>query len=145
MMPAHELSGLLVDHTQAGAYFVDVRDRDAIEATALELGMTVIPIDCAGCSDKDEILARFAQALDFPEWFGNNWDALADCLADLSWWPASGYVVLIDHLGAWRDTDPEHAAILLDILTNCASQWSADGVAFWSMIPLSGETLDSME
>ena len=31
------------------------------------------------------MLQRIASALGFPSWFGGNWDALFDCLADLSW------------------------------------------------------------
>jgi hypothetical protein len=44
--------------------------------------------DVAGCSDKAGLLARTADALEFPAWFGHNWDALADCLTDLAWRPA---------------------------------------------------------
>jgi hypothetical protein len=48
--------------------------------------------------------------LAFPAWFGHNWDALADCLTDLSWLPAAGYVLIWDGYGtlgraevkAWR-------------------------------------------
>ena len=48
-------------------------------------------IDLAGCTDKAELLARIARTLRFPDWFGHNWDALADCLCDLSWLPADAY------------------------------------------------------
>jgi len=44
-----------------------------------------VRIDLAGCTDKATLLARFAAALHFPDWFGHNWDALSDCLTDLSW------------------------------------------------------------
>ena len=43
-----------------------------------------IRVDLAGCSDKATLLARLAAALQFPDWFGHNWDALSDCLTDLS-------------------------------------------------------------
>ena len=32
---------------------------------------------------KAELLDGLADALEFPRWFGRNWDALADCLGDL--------------------------------------------------------------
>jgi len=32
----------------------------------------------------------------FPDYFGSNWDALDECLADLDWLDLPGYVLLID-------------------------------------------------
>lgn len=46
-----------------------------------------------------------ADSLQFPAYFGNNWDALADCLADLSWLPERGRVVLWDRYGMLAASD----------------------------------------
>ena len=45
---------------------------------------------------KGELLAEFGRALEFPDYFGQNWDALQECLTDLSWLPGDIYVVLIE-------------------------------------------------
>ena len=42
-----------------------------------------VTIACGGCADKTELHARIAEALDFPDWYGHNLDALMDCLTDL--------------------------------------------------------------
>jgi hypothetical protein len=36
-------------------------------------------------SDKQQLLASLAMQLQFPDYFGGNWDALDECLGDLSW------------------------------------------------------------
>lgn len=43
--------------------------------------------------DKLSLLRRFASALSFPHYFGENWDALVDCLSDWSWTDAPEVVV----------------------------------------------------
>ena len=40
-------------------------------------------INCAGIADRKEFHRLLAQTLSFPEWYGNNLDALYDCLTDL--------------------------------------------------------------
>lgn len=63
--------------------------------------------------DKDESLARFGEALRFPDWYGANYDALFDCLlaaAD----EAAGPVHLV-----WDGTTPlraEHPEVFDSIL-----------------------------
>ena len=74
---------------------------------------------------QDDLYRELSAALHFPEYFGNNWNALLDCLSDLSWiaeyhvtlihtacpkLPAADLVVylevMIDALNIWND--PRH-------------------------------------
>jgi hypothetical protein len=38
-------------------------------------------------SDKRQLLHWYGKALEFPTYYGANWDALSDCLRDLGWVP----------------------------------------------------------
>lgn len=140
-----ELRALLADFTQCGAYFVDARDREAMAAAALSLDFALVPVEFAGCSDKAEALERLAQALKFPDWFGGNWDALADCVGDLSWWPADGYVLLLDHVDDWREHARADFDVAIDILNEAAAGWAARRTPFWALMPLPAGVLATIE
>lgn len=43
---------------------------------------------------KRELLGVLRKQLEFPSYFGWNWDALHDCLRDLSWLKSTSHVVL---------------------------------------------------
>lgn len=46
--------------------------------------MKEIIIDCRGCIPRSNLHKTFADALAFPDHYGNNLDALHDCLTDIS-------------------------------------------------------------
>ncbi|MFI2436644.1 barstar family protein [Streptomyces sp. NPDC018693] len=48
----------------------------------------VVTLDLDGVTDKAGLMDRCAEAFALPEWFGRNWDALADSLSDPSVWPS---------------------------------------------------------
>lgn len=93
-------------------------------------GAALVTIELAGCRTKAELLSRAARAMRFPPWFGHNWDALADCLMDLSWLPAPAYVIELQHLGDLRAAAPEVVATLLEILAEAAAYWADQGIDF---------------
>jgi len=83
----------------------------------------LIHIDVATHADKDALLKAIGQALQFPDYYGVNWDALEECLLDLSWW--TGPVALcIDHAQA---LGPNVLATLVDIWTEVAATWAEAG------------------
>ncbi len=139
-----EMRALLADTAQCGAYFVDQRDADALAAAAKALEFALIRIGFEGCSDKDDALARIARALEFPEWFGGNWDALADCLSDMSWRPADGYVLLLEHVEQWRTQAPEDFDTTIDIFNEAAIGWARMRRPFWTLMPLPADVLSAM-
>jgi hypothetical protein len=67
---------------------------DAFEFTAAAPDRVDVVVD-QSVLGKQGLLDRFAQDLSFPDYFGRNWDALIDCLSDLSWVQAPE--VVIDH------------------------------------------------
>jgi hypothetical protein len=61
-------------------------------------------------SEKKAAIAAIAKALDFPDWFGQNLDALYDSLTDLSWLPEDDEYVLV----VPANLDPSVSKVLRD-------------------------------
>jgi Barstar (barnase inhibitor) len=45
---------------------------------------------------KASLLDALASARAFPDYFGRNWDAFDECITDLSWWQARGFVLVFE-------------------------------------------------
>jgi hypothetical protein len=68
---------------------------------------------------------EFAAALQFPCYFGENWDAFDECLTDLSWLPGNAYVFLIVRSIQLLDQEPaDQLHLFLKTLQNAAEEWS---------------------
>jgi hypothetical protein len=68
---------------------------------------------------------EWSAALQFPRYFGENWDALNDCLADLQWLPGDAYVLLIADGDKVLDKEPPaQLGALLKVLEHVAGEWS---------------------
>lgn len=74
-----------------------------------------------GPSSKAALLDEIASALAFPDWFGRNWDALDDCLGDLSWLPVGTISLVWADPGALRDSDPPSYETAIEILGDAAA------------------------
>ncbi len=109
----------LSDAAKSGVYRASRSDEilDAAGGSALNIAR----IDLKGVSEKEALMQHIAQALGFPRWFGGNWDALEDCLTDLSWSKAAGHVLLIDNA---ERLPADERGILVDILASAAASWA---------------------
>ena len=73
----------------------------------------------AGIRSKQKLLSVLADKLQFPGYFGWNWDALEELLQDLSWLPA-GRPVLMVHADLPFGKGGEHRGTYLSILAGLA-------------------------
>ena len=77
------------------------------------------------CQTTDGLLTECARALDFPDYFGHNWDALEECLIDLEWLPAKGYVLLITDAVHVLPNDETEYETFLEILRDAGEAWGS--------------------
>jgi hypothetical protein len=106
----------LRDPSRSGVYRSS--DGKAILEATRGSGLDVVTIDM----DPADPLGSIARALDFPDWFGANWDALEDCLSDLSWRRGDGHVLIFASI-----PDGDARRLLLDVLRSSAEYWRARG------------------
>jgi RNAse (barnase) inhibitor barstar len=143
-MSAQPLQALLVEPDQAGTFYLTASDLGPLQLAAHDVGFLCIPLDLSGCADKAALLRAFAEAFEFPDWFGHNWDALADCLGDLEWLPAEGYVLGLRNVQSLRAADPADYATLISVLEGACEDWRERGTPFWAFIALPDEQFDAL-
>ena len=124
---------ILADSGQAGIYQLP-SDVEMLEAAATDNDFAVYRIDLASVRSKQELLDAIARELAFPDWFGSNWDALEDCLTDLGWCVASGYVIILANAGAFAAAEPEEFETALEVFDGAAEYWYDEDVPFWVLV-----------
>lgn len=68
---------------------------------------------------------EFAAALQFPYYFGENWNALDECIRDLEWLSGDAYVLVItDSNSLLSEESEEQLDVLINILQEAGNEWS---------------------
>ena len=85
----------------------------------------MLVLDLTGVGDRQAFMDRAAVDLRLPDWFGRNWDALADCLTDLSWWPVEpgGRRLRVRGWQEFAAAMPREWRIVKDILRDAELFW----------------------
>lgn len=88
-------------------------------------GWATLALDLGGVLDKAAFMDRCADALSLPDWFGRNWDALADCLTDLSWAPdAPGRLLVVSGWREYAEAAPGDWAVAQEVFADAVTYWS---------------------
>lgn len=75
---------------------LDRRYSEQLVKAANLRGLGVFLLDGEQMSSQVELFQEFKVKLQFPEYFGANWNALDECLADLDWLDRAGYLLVIE-------------------------------------------------
>lgn len=135
-MSAAYLEAILAAVDKAGVYHMPKLDKSLILAAAGANGFATFRVDLAAARDKGAMLAAIGKTLAFPEWFGQNLDALADCLGDMGWRPAEGYLIILEHCDVIHGSATEDFSAMLEVFEQAADEWREQGVAFWCLVEM---------
>lgn len=110
-------------------------DEQAMQRLATELGFRYIIINGSAISIKEDLFDHLSNELNFPEYFGHNWDALLDCLRDLdSWLPAKGYVLFYKNPNNLIMKSLSEFKTFLEIVEEASEFWNSQGVRFMLIV-----------
>lgn len=120
---------------EAGIYQLNCTVDELRIATA-QAALALFEADLSAVRGKGEFLAAIAQAVKAPDWFGTNWDALADALGDFSWssvsgQPAAGYALLLRDGGDTIGLSASDNKIVMEIFSGTVAFWKSQGKPFW--------------
>lgn len=135
-MPLEALESLLEDG-RGGLWFLPARaDPKAVQSKAKAAGFACFHIDGAKIARKEQLLNAAATAMRFPSHFGHNWDALEECLTDMEWVDAEGYLLYYDHIDGLLAAHPDQFETFIEIVRDAVASWKEDGTSM--IVLLSG-------
>lgn len=124
-----------------GPYRLRPDQVEAAVAAARAAGMTVARIYLEG-----DWLAELGRQLQFPDYYGANFDALYDCLTDSQALPAQGCALFFDgKVEALQDEDDESPVdTLIAVIQAASDEWRDQGRGLWALFAIPGLPLDTL-
>ena len=118
----------LKDAARSGVYRASRADaiEDALRGSRLSLARIALQ----DATDKTTLLRHIAARLGFPAWIGENWDALEDCLTDLSWREGEGNVLVFE---GFQFLPGDEVGVLIDVMVSAAEFWAGRGKPFFAV------------
>ena len=114
-------------------YLVVADERDMDDSTYVAMqghaGALIRLIRGARCKRDSGVFQEFAAALQFPYYFGHNWDAFDECINDLSWVQFESCTLVLTNVDQILEGSDEAFGILMQLLTKAATEWAVAGRA----------------
>ena len=76
------------------------------------------------CSNYEALHNEVAAALQFPNYYGENWNAMDECITDLDWMPADWYLIYVSTIEDVLPGDEGSFSIFLRILLDAGRAWA---------------------
>ena len=87
-----------------------------------ESNMYLAFLDGKHCQTIDQFHVKIAEAFQFPDYYGQNLDALDEMLNDLEWINQDYILLIIQRSHLWLSDDDELKADILQILSDVSSK-----------------------
>jgi len=100
-------------------------DWPAVRNASAHMAMSVYLKSRAGTAKRSLRCCRSLRAPYLPDYFGRNWDAFDECIQDLEWVAASGYLVVIANADRLLEKDKDNYDVFLDSMRTAAKEWHA--------------------
>ncbi len=118
-----------IDFNDTSAYPVHIINSPGgeiqkIQSKTTEMGYKLFKLNGRLIDSKKALFDHIAKEMMFPDYFGNNWDALEECMRDLiEAVPASGYIVLFEDAHIFCNAAPDDFLTFVDIVAGVADEW----------------------
>lgn len=106
-----------------------------------EQGYEIDEFDCSKWVDDEIMHNDFGNVLNFPDYYGQNLDALNDCLSDLQISISSGRVLVFKQYDVFADKYSETAWHVLDILENRSRSFLLFGLRLITLVQSNNPTI----
>lgn len=143
-MDPQALNEMLAQPQYAGVYHLPHGAHDRVGQAAAARHYASLDADLGNAGNAAEALAALGRELQLPDWYGANFDALHDCLSDLSWCEAPGYVLMLRGGDRLQAHEPQAFATLVEVLANVVAEWREQQVPFWVFFDLRADGLASL-
>jgi hypothetical protein len=132
-MSAMSANPSMLDATRCGVYRTPA-GLNAMRKAAVAAGLAWLDMPLAAVTDKAQFLALCKKQMKLPPHFGDNWDALADCLRDFAWLQSKGYVLHLGHGEKFAKAAPDDYRTALAVLGEAAAFWKDKGTPFVAFV-----------
>ncbi|HLH08251.1 MAG TPA: barstar family protein [Terriglobales bacterium] len=116
---------LLDDRQFVRCVLLSQDEEESLKEEAAHRSYCFAVVDLANIHTREDLMDRLARALGFPSYFGKNWDAFLDMVTDLSWNPASGYIVLLKNAESLLQLPSEHLATFVRLCSAAVERWQS--------------------
>lgn len=107
----------------------------------------LLELDAASMTSLEGLYREFSVVCKFPDYFGKNFNALDECVTDLEWLPADGYLLLIKNSECLLSEESDDTLESLLLILDSAGEewarpvvegeaWDREGVPFHTVLQL---------
>ncbi len=141
-----KLLAILKGEVSPGLYRLNTEvNIDQLSSLCKEYGFQLFYINGNDVKNKADFFQASAKTMNFPDYFGENWDAFSDFINDLSWLSADRYIFLYTQPDNFANSDPSEWSIALDIFQEAVESWRETETPMYVLLRTDSLILDTLD